>query len=88
MKALAGFHRSKDFAKDLSCAVFSRLVENLSHVDSSVCQYCSNVIYVLLDRVSGSKPSPRQLVRLGPRYAGVLISDGVEGESHGGRAHL
>ena len=88
MTALAVFRGLKDFSEDLDCAIFSGLIENRPHVDSSVCQYCSNVIYVLLDRVSGSQPSPRQLKQPGPRYAGVLISDGVEGESHGGRTHL
>jgi len=61
LTALAVFRGLKDFSEDLDCAIFSGLIENRPHVDSSVCQYCSNVIYVLLDRVSGSQPSPRQL---------------------------
>jgi len=88
LKALVGFHRLKDFHKDPDCAIFSRLIENHPHVDSSVCQYCSNVIYVPLDRVAGSQPSSRQLKHRGLWYPGMLISDRVEGESHRGRAHF
>src|SRR5438876_9788754 len=52
LTVLAGFHRLKDFAKDLDCAIFSRLVGDLSLVDSSVCENCSNVIHVLLTHSS------------------------------------
>ncbi len=52
LTALAGFHRLKDFPEDLECAIFSRLVDDLSPVDSGVCEYCSNVIDVFLTPLS------------------------------------
>src|SRR5207245_10470154 len=52
LTVFAAFNRLQDLAKDLDCASFSRLVGDLSLVDSSVRENCSNVIHVLLTPLS------------------------------------